>query len=119
MKCITVQGAGSLKNTAQSREDEYLLTELGNLTEHQIIGKEYQYHESCRLNIKTGSASATTSRSFERLVSFVEEYVVDKGHILRVKDIAKLYSDFKLEENEQLEGLLARSVKAPIVISFW
>ena len=91
-KCVTEKGAENLQKAAELRKNVYLTTEISNLSPNQIISKEYQYHESCRkkfLNIKSTSSSSNTLKSFDRLLSFVKEHVIDEGQILRVRDIAK------------------------------
>lgn len=46
------------------------------------------------------------------MVKFIQKYMVDHGHILIMKEIPKLYEDFRPEENEPLESLLKKTDKA-------
>ena len=36
----------------------------------------------------------------ESVVTFIQEYMVDQGHIAIIREIPKFYEDFKSEENE-------------------
>ena len=50
-------------------------------------------------------------KALNRVVTFIQKYMVDHGHII-MKEIPKFYEDFRPEENEPLESLLKKTVKA-------
>ena len=85
IKCVTEKCVKNLNNPATQKNDSYLITEIGYLKEYQTNVQEYQFHEPCRkkfLNIKIGSTSSISSKAFKCLVTFIQESVIDKGHII-------------------------------------
>lgn len=111
-----------------------LYTEICGYDADAIQCREYHYHESCRSLLllskessssKDLSSSSSMQKAFKRLINMIERRIINQGAILKMKDIVELFSQYKEEENETLEGLLTKNVKSRLVnyfgkkLSFW
>ena len=130
--CRTDTSAEKLRRLSLESDDDYLKVELTGLNIEDIKAKDFLYHDTCYKNAtrpireQKPADPETTSRTlcFENILRFVQEEIIEKGHIYRVKEISELYTHFQEEENLEAVGCENRSVKQrlqnafPKVLSF-
>ena len=84
------------------------------------------FHKSCYRNLSSNKTIGITNNGddilreecFEDIVSYVQDYIVNEGHVIKMTDLTNLYKDMQVDKKIQLSGIENRSLKARLVKRF-
>ena len=99
-KCVTENGARSLKQASVSNDFPFLHTEFAGTDWQTILTKEYFYHRSCYRSIvkkrdSNDTFSSDADKILQELIAIIEERVINSCEVLRMSDISTLYSEIR------------------------
>ena len=91
-----------------------------------LIAKEFHYHRSCYRNLTSKTSTRINKNGddvireecFEDIVSYVQYYVINEGHVIKITDLTNLYKNMQMDKNIPVSGVENRFLKARLVNRF-
>ena len=108
IKCITTSSAQTLIEICTSG-NEYQQAQISGLSALDVITKEFHFHRTCYRQISKpsdpcNSDSETRKRCFDDLVSYIEDTVINKGEVVRISCISKIYENIQKVKGIAIQG---------------
>ena len=113
IKCVTKTAEESIKQSAEQKGDEYI---LGKVQHIDLVAKEAHYHSSCRKDYTRSKdrygtvlsvdqtcveEQAAHADAFEKLASYVEDSITERGNVERMTMLTERYQQFMQENSPQ------------------
>ena len=125
-KKVTFDGAFKLKESVVKRnDDEWIVVQLGCLSETKIIAKAFYYHKTCwksycdkweidKIPKVPNADEVERNECFEALRQFINEKIINDGEVIRMTQIVAFYKTILQEANFELEGCRSDNVRTRI-----
>ena len=123
---VTFDGASRLKESVEKRNnDEWMVVQLGSLSETEMIAKEFYCHKTCWKSYcdKRGidksqkvpnADEVKRNECFEKLCRFINEKIINDGEVIRTTQIVAFYKTILQEANFELEGCRSDNLRPRI-----
>ena len=118
IKCITTSSAQTLIEICTSG-NKYQQFQISGLSTLDVIAEEFHFHRTCYQQISKSSDpcnsdSETRKKCFDDLVSYIEDNVINKGEVVCISCILKIYKNIQKDKGVAIQGTSHFLLKAQL-----
>ena len=110
-----------IKSVVKRNDDEWMVVQLGSLSETEIITKEFYYQKTCwksycdkqeidKIQKVPNGDQVKRNECFKKLCQFINEKIINDGEVMRMTQIVAFYKTILQEANFQLQGCRSDSL---------